>query len=86
MSSSSVVVDSYENSFQKIQENYIQNLENKRKIIFKTIFSPDSLYQVQCDSDGNVLVWSIEKTLKNLDKIYIVKFNSNSKFSSVEFI
>eukprot|EP01080_Neovahlkampfia_damariscottae_P004318 gene4318-7674_t len=66
----SLVDEFYENSFLKTQENYIKKLEYKKKTVYKTIRSPDMKYQVQSDSSGIILIWSVEKTLKNLDQIY----------------
>jgi hypothetical protein len=58
----------------------VKELESKRKIIYKTLFSMDSKFQLNCDSLGFVHVWLIENNLKRINSsVEIVKFlNLNS--------
>jgi hypothetical protein len=53
-------------------QDYVDQLEKSRKIIYKTLFSTDSKFQLNCDSLGFVHVWLIENNLKRNNTLEIV--------------
>jgi hypothetical protein len=53
-------------------QDYVDQLEKSRKIIYKTLFSTDLKFQLNCDSLGFVHVWLIENNLKRNNTLEIV--------------